>query len=296
MDRIDTGYALYGSLTLIELPVTLLVEGKHYRRFFPLSANVKLANAREFNLVQYNAPPTAEAFWVDTLFENFNTCATGGRAKADFQVGKDEGVFRLARSHLQLGRIGRQRRMRNRGRESEPSLGPRQRFRHHLASAQEPREHHGRRAHRRNRLGARRRGRPLRAGAVDCTNVFYEEGYARYDVIRWLGGPFAIQFQGWHRPAAADDRRPRRTLVRGLSHTTGLSWSPHVSLAFRRRVRHAAGDAGQLLQRTARLQVHARHRSLSVRRPAPGALRCVGGVCRVFPPFEGARLDFTARF
>ena len=27
-----------------------------------------------------------------------------------------------------------------------------------------------------------------------------------------------------------------------------------------------------------------------------GGLRCVSGVCRVFPPFEGARLDATVRF
>jgi hypothetical protein len=26
-----------------------------------------------------------------------------------------------------------------------------------------------------------------------------------------------------------------------------------------------------------------------------GAQRCVAGVCRVLPPFEGARLDFTLR-
>jgi hypothetical protein len=27
-----------------------------------------------------------------------------------------------------------------------------------------------------------------------------------------------------------------------------------------------------------------------------GGLRCVSGVCRIFPPFEGARLDATLRF
>jgi hypothetical protein len=27
-----------------------------------------------------------------------------------------------------------------------------------------------------------------------------------------------------------------------------------------------------------------------------GGLRCVSGVCRVFPPFSGAKLTFTARF
>ena len=27
-----------------------------------------------------------------------------------------------------------------------------------------------------------------------------------------------------------------------------------------------------------------------------GALRCVGGICRIFPPFEGASLDAVVRF
>ena len=27
-----------------------------------------------------------------------------------------------------------------------------------------------------------------------------------------------------------------------------------------------------------------------------GSLRCVGGVCRVYPPFEGMRLDATFRY
>jgi hypothetical protein len=27
-----------------------------------------------------------------------------------------------------------------------------------------------------------------------------------------------------------------------------------------------------------------------------GAVRCVSGVCRRFPPFEGARLELTSRF
>ena len=27
-----------------------------------------------------------------------------------------------------------------------------------------------------------------------------------------------------------------------------------------------------------------------------GAIRCVSGVCRKFPPFEGARIEITSRF
>jgi hypothetical protein len=27
-----------------------------------------------------------------------------------------------------------------------------------------------------------------------------------------------------------------------------------------------------------------------------GAIRCVSGVCRLFPPFEGAKFELTSRF
>ena len=132
-------------------------------------------------------------------------------------------------------------------------------------------------------------------GASDCTRVFYEESYARYDVIRSLGGPFALQFQGWHRRRRQTLGGPGERWYEGF-HTTGFSWSPHVSLAFgveydTRPAMPGSYFNGQLGYKfTSDTGV-----SLFVGQRR-GALRCVGGVCRVFPPFEGARLDFTARF
>jgi hypothetical protein len=38
---LDLGYAVYSSLNLNEGPLLLLLEAKHYRRFFPLLANVR---------------------------------------------------------------------------------------------------------------------------------------------------------------------------------------------------------------------------------------------------------------
>jgi hypothetical protein len=295
MDRLDPGYALYGSLTVIELPVTVLVEGKHYRRFFPLSANVKLANAREFNLVQYNAPPTAEAFWVDTLFENFNTCASGGRVKADLQVGDDEGVFVwLGRSYSWAESVANEACEiddQNLNRVWDLASG------FDITSQQ-------RRSRGSLTIGGRidetdaaldAAGGRCEPGAADCTHVFYEEGYVRYDVIRSLGGPFALQFQGWHRKRRQTIGGPGERWFEGF-HTTGFSWSPHVSLAFgiEYDTRPAMpgtyfnGQLGYKFTPDTGVSLFVGQRR--------GALRCVGGVCRVFPPFEGARLDFTARF
>ncbi|HEX7671986.1 MAG TPA: hypothetical protein VF395_20465, partial [Polyangiaceae bacterium] len=58
-----TGHALYASASVTEKIVTFTAEGKHYRRFFPLLANVDLGHAPEFSAVQYSAPPTTEATW-----------------------------------------------------------------------------------------------------------------------------------------------------------------------------------------------------------------------------------------
>src|SRR5690242_18983097 len=85
-DLPENGYAIYGSASANYAPVTLTAEVKHYRSFFPLLGNVDTARASEFAVVQYNTPPTTEGVWVDTEFEGFNTCVSGGRIKADVEV------------------------------------------------------------------------------------------------------------------------------------------------------------------------------------------------------------------
>src|SRR5262249_10141445 len=96
----DGGYAVYGSLMVSFKPVTFTAELKHYRRFFPLYANVDLKRAPEFSVVQYSAPPTTEGVWVDTEFEGFNTCVSGGRLKADVEVAPRAVVFAWAGHYL----------------------------------------------------------------------------------------------------------------------------------------------------------------------------------------------------
>jgi hypothetical protein len=282
------GYAVYASVSLLEQPVSLLVEGRHYRRFFPLSANIDTHRAAEFSIVQYSAPPTTEAFWIDTEFEAFNTCVSGGRARADVHVGKDESLFAwVARYYTWAESVSNESceiSDQNLNRVWDVASGLE-------ITAQRRKSRYN------STLGGRidetdREITHLQGGG---THVFYQEIYARYDLVRWLGGPFSVQLQGWHRRRFQTLGGPGRPWSEG-HHLTGVEWGRGVSTAF--GVEYDTNPAtpdlyfnGQAVYRvTGDTSV-----SLFVGQRR-GSLRCVGGVCRVFPPFEGTRLDATLRF
>ena len=90
------GYAIYGSGTVRGGPVSVSLEGKHYRRFFPLSANVDAASlgfsAPEFQLLSYNSPPTAEPIYVEPLGAS-QVCNTGGRTRVDYRFNPHWSVY-----------------------------------------------------------------------------------------------------------------------------------------------------------------------------------------------------------
>ncbi len=286
-DLLDPGYALYASTTLIQLPVSVTLEGKHYRRFFPLRANVDPVRAKEFGLVQYSAPPTTEAFYVDTEFGNFNTCVSGGRVKTDVSLGKDESVFAWAGHYYTWAESVTNE-------ECDTSTSNLNRV-WDLATGFELTGDHNKSRATFSVGGRLDSADALLSTPTGTTHLYYRETYARYDIIRWLGGPFSLQLQGWHR---------RRHEVAGGTgdpwfegqHLTGLDWAPHLSVAFGTEYSsnpsvpstYFNGQVTYKITPASSVGVFVGQRR--------GALRCVGGVCRVFPPFEGARLDATVRF
>ena len=286
--EIDPGYAVYSSLSLIERPVTATVEAKHYRRFFPLSASVDIGRAREFGVVQYSAPPTTEAFWIDTEFESMNTCVTGGRAKADVEVGKDESVFAwVGRYHTWAETVANEAcdtADSNLNRVWDFAVGLE-------ASSQRRRSRAG------LTVGSRfdDTDRVVQDARGLDTTVFYREVYARYDVIRWLSGPFSLQLQGWHRRRRITLGGPEDAFFQG-QHLTALQWSPHfvfgVGLEYDTNPAFPDTYVNGLLSYNID---SASNVSLFVGQRR-GGLRCISGVCRVFPPFEGVRADATVRF
>ena len=285
---VDTGYALYGNATLLAHPFSLLFEGKHYRRFFPLMANVDLANAREFSVVQYNSVPTAEAFWVDTEFEGFNTCVTGGRAKVDAAVGADENVFAwVGRYNTWAESVANENcdtSDENLNKVWDVATG-------FEITSQE------RKSRANVTVGARvdDTEEPIESALGNETNVFYQENYVRYDIIRWITGAYSFQLQGWHRHRQQTSGGPDNPWWEG-QHLTGFEWGGKLSVALgfeydtnpQTPPTYFNGQVTWKFTTDSNLSLFVGQRR--------GTLRCVGGVCRVFPPFEGARLDVTARF
>lgn len=282
------GHALYASANITEKPVTLTAEAKHYRRFFPLLANVDLGHAPEFSAVQYNAPPTTEAVWVDTEYEGFNTCVSGGRLKTDVRVGEHATVFAWAGRYLTWAESVANEQCRT-GSESENRVWD-------AATGFELTSHdHKSRgtATAGTRFDDSERALPDPNGGE--THVFYREAYARYDLIEWLGGPFTLKLQGSGRrrhqtqggikapwtelqQLVAIDWGGRLTVGTGFEYTGNPQFPPT----------YLNGILGYNLTPSSNVSLFAGQRR--------GGLRCVSGVCRVYPPFEGVRVDATFRF
>jgi hypothetical protein len=302
------GYAIYGSGTVRGGPVSVSLEGKHYRRFFPLSANVDAANlgfsAPEFQLLTANSPPTAEPIYVEPLGAS-QVCNTGGRARVDYRFNPHWSVYTWLGHYVSFSESDAA----NETCETDASkrtntwdgaLG--------IDASLE-----GGKSHLRLWTGFRENTHAVPAAGAEGgpTPVFYREGYVRYDVTKHIAGPFAVQAQGVH----------RRRVEPGLEalpwfegeNYTAVHWSPHLSaiVGYEYTTSVISGcspGADKLLchyvnggfQYKSNASDHAWQQVLDTvtvfvgqRR---GAVRCVSGVCRLFPPFEGVKLEVVSRF
>ncbi len=92
------GYAVYASGSITNGPVSISLEGKHYRNFFPLSANIDVSTpgfgAPEFSLVSYSQPPTAEPIYTEVVSGGSpGVCVTGGRARIDYRYNRETSLY-----------------------------------------------------------------------------------------------------------------------------------------------------------------------------------------------------------
>lgn len=286
-EEIDTGYAVYASTSLYQKPISLTLEGRHYRRFFPLQGNTSLGAAEEF-AIQYNAPPTTEAFWVDTEFESFNTCVTGGRAKTDLRIGDHHSVFAWVGYYNTWAES-----VANENCEiSDEALNKVW----DLASGGEVKWSGGKSSASAT-IGARfdDTDRLITDGTGNLTDTFYQEGYIRYDFIFHLTGPFSTQFIGWHRRRQQTFGGPVEPWSEG-ENLASLQWSPYASFVFGAEYDTNPSTPttyfnGQIVYKA----MDELNLGLFIGQRR-GAVRCAAGVCRFFPPFEGGRFDVNVRF
>ncbi len=304
-----TGYAIYLAGNLRAGPIIVNVEGKHYRSFLPLSGNVSSNSAAdgtfaapEFDPVGYNQPPTAEPFYTQQ-FGSPNVCVTGGRTRADYRLAKDLSVYGWVGYYTSFTEANAQ------NVECDTSNPASQTNTWDTASGADVGFDGG---YVKAWVGLRDTKHAEPVASVNLagpSDAFYSEGYIRYDASLELGSGFSLQSQGFHRhryePALRSDSwnegenylalrwAPHLAFIFGYEYLgrTGCTPDNSVSLChyFNGAIQFKAADRDDPVQQvfdTVSLFVGQQR----------GAIRCVSGVCRNFPPFEGAKLELTSRF
>ncbi|MFO0615023.1 MAG: hypothetical protein U0414_20705 [Polyangiaceae bacterium] len=304
------GYAIYLSTTLRGGPITFNLEGKHYRQFFPLSANVNASGAAdpsfagpEFDTVAYSNIPTAEPNYVEQLGAP-NLCITGAKAKVDYRMREDILSYAWLGHYVSFSEID----VNNFACDTAPEL----RTNTWDAAIGGEIEFDDGDSLFKAWVGSRTTDREVpaeNASGSGATDVFYREGYVRYDITKHIKGDVSIQFQGLHRhrfePLLTSDSwnegenytalhiAPYFGFTFGYEYLgrPGCTPDPDTRLChyFSGGITFRAKDSKKWWAKVfdnASLFVGQRR----------GAIRCVSGVCRQFPPFEGARLEIVSRF
>jgi hypothetical protein len=281
------GYGVYASGSYDLSPLVVLVEGRHYRRLFPLYANVNIDTAREFTQVAWSAPPTTEAEYIDTEFNNFATCVSGGRARGDYAVTKGWTAFGWLGYWQTFAEVAANERCVT-ARHLRNDV-------YDLAAGFEFRA-----ADVRSRAtftaGARFDDSAEPQPTLDGpTRLYYREVYARYDVIQALGGPFALELHGWHR-YRHEPLGPQLPPWWEGEHTTGIDYGQAWAFAFGAEYNTDLRPPTTYFNGSVRFKPTSDSSIGLFVGQRRGALRCVGGVCRVVPGLEGMRLDASVRF
>ncbi|MGI5863280.1 MAG: hypothetical protein ACOX6T_14665 [Myxococcales bacterium] len=281
----DDGYALYGSLNAGYGPITGLVELQHYRDFDSLLASVDARNAESFLSLRYSAPPTTEPATNDTRFNYFDRCVTGGRARLDGQI-----IDRKLLAHVAVGRWATWG-------ERSSECGAPDAKRNDVSDASAGMEliFDGASSHALVTAGMRRDTK------AEDGLLYYREFRAELSLVKRLVGPWSIELDAKHRrrfyteenlvgagygPEPWNEQEiylslkysPLIVAAIGYEHTGLAGHEPHYfngTLVWK----YLPGSSIRLFVGQQR-----------------GALKCVSGVCREFPPFEGAKLEWTQRY
>ncbi|HVJ91813.1 MAG TPA: DUF6029 family protein, partial [Labilithrix sp.] len=293
VNEADTqGNALYASLVTTGGPISNTLELKSYRNFFPLAGAVNVTRAAAFSNIAYSIPPTAEPIINDTQFGFYNACVTGARDRFDYRFTPTAlayatfGYF-VTRSEIlggtcdRFGRSTGDEKAATTNHVVDGSVGVEWRFDDDKSIVFA-------------NLNAR--------NDVTETNLpFYRELAAQYSITKYIKGPYSIELAGRHRYRIQDSENIRGNAFEGEpwwqgEHQNALKVAPKWVVAQGFEYTTLVGLPtyyinGNLLYRfTSDSNIRV---TVGQNR---GGLRCVSGICRVFPAFSGARVELTLRF
>lgn len=312
------GYGIYANVNVHAGPASFTVEGKHYQRFFPLGANIDLVNpgtsAPEYNIIFYSRPPTIAPIYTQFLGSP-DICMTGGRVRTDVSLSDDFKLYGWGgyyRSLSEANPINNEcRTTRNAPNPADPG-GP-------TIEVDAPElvtntvdlaggtdfKVDGGRSHYIVWVGGRDQQHtvPVRGStAIPPLTIFYREAYIRYDITQHLAGDFSITALGFHQ------RRYEPAIVERPWHEgenlLSLNYNPNFAFifGFEYLTRPGFPDTyfNGAIQYRSKSDEHWYDQVFNTVTAYVGqrrsALRCIGGVCRLYPAFEGARFELVSVF
>ncbi len=290
-ERARYGSALYGAFTYAKDILTVSLEGKSYRNFYPLSASVNTTRASAFNTLTYSAPPTTEAINQDSMFGYYNTCVDGARGRFDARVMPNFLVYSTVGYAVTAAEApGGGCNVAGRSIATHPDETTTRVV--DLVPGFEWRFDRDR-----SWLFASAGGR---SDVRETGEPYYLERRVEYDYNQRIGGPFTFELTGRHRTRQQDNENVKdgasRPWVEG-EHYSALKLAPKWT--FTQGVEYTTRAGLPTMYFNGAVSYRFAGQSDVVRvfvGQQRGGLRCVSGVCKVFPPFEGARAELTLRF
>ena len=291
----DQGNAFFLSYSGSYGPVTNTFEIKSYRNFYGVDAGIDTTKLSAFSPVSYSLPPTTEVITQDNLYGNFNACVDGGRLRTDVRMSpRLLTYFQAIYAHSKTEQGGATcDRM---GNIQAPTGHPADYYTNDvwdgLGGIQFTFDKD------QSYLYATIGTRNDRKGTGE---PYYHQSEVTYTFSKYLGKSVSLELLGRHRmrweeaqntrgPGGQEENwaegenytalkiAPKWVFSQGIEYTTKLG-QPTLYL-----------NGGVLYKFTkdSNLKVLVGQQR--------GGLRCVSGVCRQFPAFEGARMELTVRF
>jgi len=292
-DYTDEGYALYGSVNAARGPLTAVIDLQHYRNFSPLYATTHATDANTFRYLAYSTPPTTEPVTNDTRPNFFDLCVTGGRGRLNGRISDPLMVYGTFGYWATWGERVRkcfdaEPGTRQRNNVYDGTVGVEWFFdaasSHLFASA------------------------GLRHDTQDEDGVlFYREVHLEGSFVKAITGPWSVELDArWRRRFNRVEefvKLPSETVPSPWQEGDfylALKYSPYLVATLGFEFKYTELRPEEPLTTYFNGSVLVKYRSdSSVRLFAGqqrGALKCVSGVCRQFPPFEGVKLEWTQRY
>lgn len=293
--NMQQGNALYGAFVTNFGPVTNTLEGKSYRNYYAVPAAIDATRAIPFSAVQYSNQPTTEMLIQDSMFGFFNACVDGGRLRTDVRFSDGflvygTGAYYRSKSEAPGGSCDRYGRTQSvvspNGTHTniwDGQAGVEWRFdraRSQVLFA----------------LGTRN-------DRFDNGNPYYNERSLNYSISIYLKGPYSFELYGRHRIRFQDgdnvrgsEENPRAKYYAQGFHTTAFKIAPKWVIGQGIEYYTLLGQPAKYINGQLLYRFTSESNFKLLVGQQQGGLRCISGVCRVFPAFEGIRAELTLRF